>query len=31
MLTGRRFWVELTDVQARLAQQTADVCRAVWN
>jgi putative transposase len=31
MLTGRRFRVELTDVQARLAQQTADVCRAVWN
>jgi putative transposase len=31
MLAGRRFQVELTDVQERLAQQTADVCRAVWN
>jgi putative transposase len=31
MLAGRRFRVELTDAQARLAQQTADACRAVWN
>jgi hypothetical protein len=29
--SGRRFRVELTEAQARLAQQTADVCRAVWN
>jgi putative transposase len=28
---GRRFRVELTDDQVRLAQLTADVCRAVWN
>ena len=28
---GRRFRVELTDDQVRLAQQTADACRAVWN
>jgi putative transposase len=31
MLVGRRFRVELTDAQARLAQQTADACRAVYN
>lgn len=31
MLAGRRFRVELTDAQERLAQQTADACRAVWN
>ena len=31
MKAGRRFRVELTDAQARLAQQTADACRAVWN
>src|SRR5271156_2576407 len=31
MKAGRRFRVELTDAQAGLAQQTADVCRAVWN
>jgi putative transposase len=31
MLAGRRFRVELTDAQARLATQTADACRAVWN
>jgi putative transposase len=31
MLAGRRFRVELTEVQERLAQQTADACRAVWN
>ena len=31
MRSGRRFRVELTEVQARFAQQTADVCRAVWN
>jgi putative transposase len=31
MLAGRCFRVELTDAQARLAQQTADACRAVWN
>jgi putative transposase len=31
MLAGRRFRVELTDSQQRLAQQTADGCRAVWN
>lgn len=31
MLAGRRFRVELTDVQEGLAQQTADACRAVWN
>ena len=29
--SGRRFRVELTGAQAWLAQQTADVCRAVWN
>jgi len=29
--SGRRFRVELTEGQARLAEQTADVCRAVWN
>jgi putative transposase len=28
---GRRFRVELTEAQAGLAQQTAEVCRAVWN
>lgn len=28
---GRRFRVELTDDQVRLAQLTADACRAVWN
>ena len=31
MKAGRRFRVELTEAQARLAQQTADACRAVWN
>jgi putative transposase len=31
MLAGRRFRVELTEAQARLAAQTADACRAVWN
>ena len=31
MLAGRRFRVELTEAQARLAQQTADACRVVWN
>jgi putative transposase len=31
MLAGRRFRVELTDAQVRLAQQTADACRAVYN
>ena len=31
MKAGRRFRVELTEVQARLAEQTADACRAVWN
>jgi putative transposase len=31
MKAGRRFRAELTDAQARLAQQTADACRAVWN
>jgi putative transposase len=31
MKAGRRFRVELTEGQARLAQQTADACRAVWN
>jgi putative transposase len=31
MLAGRRFRVELTEAQARLAQETADACRAVWN
>lgn len=31
MLAGRRFRVELTDAQERLAQQTADACRAVYN
>ena len=29
--SGRRFRAELTEVQARLAQETADVCRTVWN
>ncbi|MDT5351405.1 MAG: putative transposase [Mycobacterium sp.] len=29
--SGRRFRVELTEAQAGLAQQTADVCRVVWN
>jgi putative transposase len=28
---GRRFRAELTEAQARFAQQTADACRAVWN
>ncbi|MGB9302937.1 MAG: transposase [Mycobacterium sp.] len=31
MKSGRRFRVELTEAQAGLAQQTAEVCRAVWN
>lgn len=31
MLAGRRFRIELTDAQERLAQQTADACRAVYN
>jgi putative transposase len=31
MKAGRRFRVELSDAQARLAEQTADACRAVWN
>jgi len=31
MLAGRRFRAELTEAQEGLAQQTADVCRAVWN
>jgi putative transposase len=31
MKAGRRFRVELTDDQARLAEQTGDACRAVWN
>ena len=31
MLAGRRFRVELTEEQERLALQTADACRAVWN
>jgi putative transposase len=31
MLAGRSFRVEFTEQQARLAQQTADACRAVWN
>ena len=31
MKAGRRFRAELTEPQARLAQQTADACRAVWN
>jgi putative transposase len=31
MLAGRRFRVEPTDAQARLAQQTADACRVVYN
>jgi len=31
MLAGRRFRVELTEDQERLAQQTADACRAVYN
>jgi len=29
MKAGRRFRVELTDDQARLAEQTGDACRAV--
>jgi hypothetical protein len=29
--SGRRFRVELTQVQVRVAQQTADACRVVWN
>ena len=31
MKAGRRFRAELTDAQSRLAQQTADACRAVYN
>jgi putative transposase len=31
MKAGRRFRAELTATQMGLAQQTADVCRAVWN
>jgi putative transposase len=31
MKAGRRFRAELTEVQTRLAEQTADACRAVWN
>jgi putative transposase len=31
MKAGRRFRAELTDDEAEFAQQTADVCRAVWN
>jgi putative transposase len=31
MNAGRRFRAELTADQVRLAQQTADACRAVWN
>jgi putative transposase len=31
MKAGRRFRAELTEAQARLAQQTADACRAVYN
>jgi putative transposase len=31
MKAGRRFRAELTEAQVQLAQQTADVCRAVWN
>ena len=31
MLAGRRFRAEFSDAQERLAQQTADACRAVWN
>jgi putative transposase len=31
MLAGRRFRAELTDAQARLAQETSDACRVVWN
>ncbi len=31
MKAGRRFRAELTEAQTRLAQQTADACRAVWN
>lgn len=31
MKAGRRFRGQLTQAQARLAQQTADACRAVWN
>jgi putative transposase len=31
MKVGRRFRAELTEAQARLAQETAHACRAVWN
>jgi putative transposase len=31
MKAGRRFRAELAEGQMRLAQQTADACRAVWN
>jgi putative transposase len=31
MKAGRRLRAELTEAQARLAQQTADACRAVYN
>ncbi|HEX2402813.1 MAG TPA: helix-turn-helix domain-containing protein [Mycobacterium sp.] len=31
MKAGRRFRTELTEPQARFAQQTADTCRAVYN
>jgi putative transposase len=31
MLMGRRFRVEFTDEQAEFAEQTASVCRSVWN
>ncbi|MBV8178623.1 MAG: transposase [Mycobacterium sp.] len=31
MKSGRRFRAELTEAQVRLAFQTADACRAVWN
>jgi putative transposase len=31
MKAGRRFRAELTAAQVGLAQQTADVCRVVWN
>ena len=31
MKAGRRFRVELSEAQARLAQQTPDACRAMWN
>nr|WP_231858957.1 transposase [Mycobacterium canetti] len=30
-MAGRRFRVELTEGQQRMAQQTADACRVVWN